>query len=180
MTLRSGPRVVLLVYLGVLYATLGVVRDITEGLRAAGLLRGAVAVAFAVVAAAVLVAVMRHPGGRTRRVLAVLAVSAAACAAAVWPMSSPEEKVHFLEYGAVALLADTAAPTAFRARARFAACALFTAAAGAVDEGIQALLPNRYADARDVALNAAAGLLALAALAALRWARSSHRPATGG
>jgi hypothetical protein len=42
---------------------------------------------------------------------------------------------------------------------------LFVAAAGWIDEGIQALLPSRYYDLRDVAFNAAAGLMALAAIA---------------
>ena len=48
---------------------------------------------------------------------------------------------------------------------RFIACALFVAAAGWIDEGIQALLPSRFYDLRDVAFNAAAGLMALGAIA---------------
>jgi VanZ family protein len=90
---------------------------------------------------------------------------AAAYAAVIYPMQSPEEKIHFIEYGGVAVLAHTAAPRDWSRRKRFLACALFVAAAGWIDEGIQALLPSRVYDLRDVAFNAAAGLMALGAVA---------------
>jgi VanZ family protein len=80
-------------------------------------------------------------------------------------MKSPEEKIHFIEYGGVAMLAHAASPRSWSQRKRFIACALFVAAAGWIDEGIQALLPSRYYDLRDVAFNAAAGLMALGAIA---------------
>ena len=40
-----------------------------------------------------------------------------------------------------------------------------------VDEGIQAILPTRVYDVRDVAFNAVAGLLAVSAMVALSWAQ---------
>ena len=46
-----------------------------------------------------------------------------------------------------------------------------TALLGWLDEGIQALLPNRVYDIRDVAFNALAGLMAIAASLALARAR---------
>jgi hypothetical protein len=50
-------------------------------------------------------------------------------------------------------------------------------AAGWIDELIQGLLPTRYYDLRDVAFNAAAGLLALLARYALAHERlGAHRP----
>jgi VanZ family protein len=46
-----------------------------------------------------------------------------------------------------------------------------TALLGWLDEGIQAVLPNRVYDIRDVGVNALAGLLAIAASLVLEWAR---------
>jgi len=52
---------------------------------------------------------------------------------------------------------------------------VLTVAAGWFDEGIQYLLPERYYDLRDVAFNAAAGALAVIALAGRERARSRDR-----
>jgi VanZ family protein len=91
-------------------------------------------------------------------------------------MSVLQERMHLLEYGVVAL----AFRAAFAGRSaahrggdrgpsiRAAVAALgATVAAGWLDEGIQALLPNRYYDIRDVGFNTLAGALALAVEAAL-------------
>jgi hypothetical protein len=154
-----------------IYGTLGVARALTERLRGAGLLRNAVALAFALAVVGLVVMIARDPLLRTWQAALALVLVAGAYVGVVWPMTSPEEKLHFIEYGAVALLADAAAPGRWPALRRFVAAALFTAAAGWVDEGIQALLPNRYYDLRDVGFNATAGLMALIALAGVRFAR---------
>jgi VanZ family protein len=158
-------RVILAVYLLTIYATLGVVRLVTNDLRDRGLLRISVVIAFALAAIAVLAFIVRDPRMRTRRTLLALLITAAVYTAVILPMQSPEEKIHFIEYGGVAALAHAAASRAWSKRKRFIACALFVAAAGWIDEGIQALLPSRYYDLRDVAFNATAGLLALTAIA---------------
>ena len=46
-----------------------------------------------------------------------------------------------------------------------------TALLGWLDEGIQALLPNRVYDAFDVFVNALSALMAIAASLAIAWAR---------
>jgi VanZ family protein len=56
---------------------------------------------------------------------------------------------------------------AYESFRRYWVALVFVAAAGWIDEGIQALLPSRYYDLRDVAFNAAAGALALLARYAL-------------
>ncbi|HYI10341.1 MAG TPA: VanZ family protein [Thermoanaerobaculia bacterium] len=155
-------RIALALYLLAIYATLGVVRTATNTLRDAGILRVSVAVAFVLAAATALWLIFRNPRNRTRRVVGVLAGVAAAYALVILPMKSPEEKIHFIQYGVVALLAYASIPDI---RRRYLSAAVFVAAAGWIDEGIQALLPSRYYDLRDVAFNAAAGLMALAALA---------------
>jgi VanZ family protein len=160
-----------------IYSTLYVARRITETIREAGLLRAAVATAFALAGLAVIVFLARNPTFRTPRTVFATLGLALVYALVVFPMNSPEEKLHFLEYGAVGVLAFFSAPVKWSERKRFAFAALFTLAAGWTDEGIQALLPNRYYDLRDVAFNAVAGVMALTSFAVLRWtARVNVRP----
>ncbi|MDP1829383.1 MAG: VanZ family protein [Archangium sp.] len=161
-------RILLALLLVGIYGTLSVARRITETIREAGLLRASVATAFGLAALALLIFLPRNPAlRRPRTILTTLAV-ALVYAAVVFPMSSPEEKLHFLEYGAVGVLAFFSAPMAWTATRRFGFAAFFTLAAGWTDEGIQALLPNRYYDLRDVGFNALAGVMALGAVALIR------------
>lgn len=158
-------RIALILLLATLYATLGVVRPIANALRDSGFMRVAVASCFAATAALLGWVIFRRAENRRPRVAISLACAGAVYALVILPLESPEEKIHFIQYGAVALLASAAAPREWSHRTRFVAAALFTAAAGWVDEGIQALLPSRFYDLRDVAFNASAGLIALAAAA---------------
>jgi len=151
-----------------LYSTLGVVRTLSNALRDANLLRVSVALVFAAVAGLVVVALVRSPALRRPRVLLSSLAVAALYGLVVWPMSSPEEKLHFVEYGAVAVLAFFSTPPRWREWQRLGGAALFAGAAGWVDEGLQALLPSRYYDLRDVGFNALAGVMALGALAVVR------------
>lgn len=170
-------RVVLAFYLLAIYLTLGSVRTVTNVLRDRGLLRGSVALAFVIAAAFMLTIIFRDRRRRTPRVALALLASAIVYAAAIVPMQSPEEKIHFIQYGVVALLAFASTPPHWSMRKRYVASALFVLAAGWVDEGIQAWLPTRHYDLRDVAFNAAAGVLALITLFFVRErAVGSRRP----
>jgi hypothetical protein len=166
----------LAVYLAAIYCTLGIIRPFTNFLRDHYALRPTVALLFAQTALVALIAVFRQPRLRTWRVAGALALTGAGYAAAIYPMDSPEEKVHFIEYGVVALLVDASSPAEWSGRKRFLLSALFVLAAGWIDEGIQAILPDRYYDLRDVFFDAAAGVMALAALALVR--RLTARPET--
>lgn len=166
-------------YLGLLlafiYSTLGVARSVTNALRDAGYLRYSVAAAFGLALLLVGVQLVRVRPKLSWSSWGVLALSALVYAAVVSSMESPEERLHLLEYGLVALLAERAMPKRLSGARRLGAAAAFTAAAGWCDELIQALLPSRYYDLRDVGFNALAGALALGALAAFRLTRP--RPA---
>ena len=164
MSLRTA-RVALAVVLAAIYTTLGVVRTITNFLRDHGLLRVSVVAAFVIAGAVVCWWILRNARNRSRRVLRTTLLVGLAYAVVIVPMKSPEEKIHFIEYGIVAVLAHAAAPRKWSRGKRFIACLLFVAAAGWIDEGIQGLLPSRVYDLRDVAFNAAAGLMALGAVA---------------
>ena len=167
MTPRTA-RIALGVLLLCIYSTLYVARTISNALRDAGYLRAAVAVAFVLSAIGVLVFVFRTPALRNPRTIFASVGVALVYATIVFPMSSPEEKLHFLEYGAVGVLAFFAMPPNWVTPKRFAAAVLVTLAAGWLDEGIQALLPNRHYDLRDVGFNVLAGAMALTSFALVR------------
>lgn len=90
-----------------------------------------------------------------------------------------QERIHFVLYGLVAGLACEA----LRERWGYggagwpaaAVAALLAGAAGWIDEGIQAAMPNRVYDLRDVGFNALAGALAAFTMAARRTLRGLPR-----
>lgn len=184
----------------VTWATLYWARFASEWFRARGWLT-AVLVGIFVASALAVVAAIAVRSARARSwprpaEIVVLALFAGLYAAAVLPLiGRPEEALHFVQYGAVGGFAYAALAESRRRLAEEGAAGLLaprpapavaaflaTAAAGWIDEGIQHLLPNRYYDLRDVAFNAAAGALAIAAVVSLRWARRggiSPPPAPG-
>lgn len=193
MPLFASPRerrlwVFALVWLAAVYASLDYVRAPTEYLRERNLLRLSVALLFLVAAAWILRAILRRRP--RRREIAALAVCGLAFLAAFLLTERAEERVHFLQYGIFAGLVYGALLER-RARrqevaftrpgiARFWPAPLAMALAGLAgwgDEGIQALLPERVYDLRDVALNFAAGVLTVTAMAVLAAARNRDRAA---
>ncbi len=167
MTQRTARLALTLLLLGI-YSTLYVARRITETIREAGLLRAMVATAFVLAGLAVVTLLVRNPALRKPRTVVLTLLAVCIYAAVIWPMSSPEEKLHFLEYGAVGVLAFLSTRADWKTWQRFCFAAVFTLAAGWLDEGIQALLPNRYYDLRDVGFNALAGVMALSVFVSLR------------
>lgn len=146
----------------------------------------AVALAVAAVLAAALVRI-RH--ARAVRYAVILAAVSAAIAYALATRSGiPEvdvvERVHFIEYGAIAFLFYLA----FRPLgdpAIFVLPVLAALTVGTLDEWLQWFIPNRVGEARDVFLNLVAIVCGLAFGAALdpppgftrRWHRRSRRAA---
>lgn len=150
---QKAARWALGLWLGLIYSTLGVVRFVVDRLRADGWLVITVAALFAVAFVACAVIIAR----KAPRALVTLALIGCVYAAIVANMASPEERTHLLQYGVVGLLS-------YVSFGRYTYALVFTAAAGWVDEGIQALLPTRHYDLRDVGFNALAGALACASL----------------
>ena len=151
-----------------IYSTLYVARTVTNFLRDAGVLRVSVGIAFTLAALAVIALVLRNAEIRKPRTMLLMLWAAGLYGAVVFPMESPEEKLHFIEYGCVGVLAFLSMPATWTDARRFVFAVLFTLGAGWVDEGIQALLPNRHYDLRDVGFNALAGAMALTLFTALR------------
>ena len=161
-----------------IYSTLYYVRGPIEFLRERNLLRFTVAAVFLLTAATVTFFLLRRRPGR--RALAVLGVSAVVYLVLFMMMERAEEKLHFIEYGVLAgvfyaALLERAHRSRGSTRGQWTwwpapLAILLTSAFGWGDEGIQAVLPNRVYELRDVGLNVAAAIVAVAAIEAWRWA----------
>jgi hypothetical protein len=79
--------------------------------------------------------------------------------------SSPEEAVHFIQYGILAILIYRALTHRISDNGIYIASALIAIAIGIIDEAIQWLTPDRYWGLNDIWLNTFAASLTLLALA---------------
>lgn len=168
-----------LVVVVAIYSTLGLTPTLADELRNRDLLdiafvSGAVAIAAAIVALGLRV----RPRGADIGI--ALGVGAAYLLVFV-RMALPEERTHLIEYGVVAVFVHEALTERTRHGRQVPVPALVavvvTALLGTLDECIQAVLPNRVFDPRDIMVNAAAGLMAIVASLAL--ARARRRASTG-
>lgn len=166
-----------------IYATLGLVRQVTNALRDRGLLRTTVAAVFALVVVTVLTYLVRRRA--PRRVWLALPLIAAGYALVYnFAVVAPEERVHLVQYGLLALLVflalsarATASPSPASLSRRWVTAFVVTSALGWLDEIFQGIHPERVYDLRDVGLNAISAALALTALAVLEVA-TRNRAAT--
>lgn len=136
-------------------------RGINNALRSHNLLTLTVTIGMLLSAAAVAVVLVRlrrvglmewRQWRLTSLLLALLVV-----AAQLWPR--PEERWHVVQYGLLGVLVWGAIRLSRWQRPVVAA--LVVSACGWMDEGVQAFIPERVYDPRDVVLNAAAGASAI-------------------
>lgn len=163
-----------LVVVMTIYSTLGLAATLSGILRDQDLIGGAGFVGMLLIVAAVVVQGLKRRPGAVEIVI-VLGVAAVYLMLAVRLTASPEERTHLFEYGVVALLIYEAlterASNGRRVPARALLAIGATALLGAIDEGIQALIPSRVFDPIDMGVNALAGLVAVSGSVALAWAR---------
>ena len=157
-----------------IYSTLGLAGTLAEVLRERNLLPASLLfLLFLLVAAIVGSGLKRRPG--RREVWVALGITAVYGLAVLRMSGSPEERTHLFEYGIVAVLIYHALSERSQngrwVRAPAALALVVTALLGWLDEGIQALLPNRVYDIFDVFVNALSALMAIAASLAIAWAR---------
>ena len=181
MTLFSSKRerrlwLWVLVVMVAIYATLGLAQTLAETLRERGLLDISIGLfilcMFLVAVTVVTQGLKVRPGGAE---VAVGVGVAAAYLLVLTRMTVPTERSHLIEYGVVGVLIYEAL-TERKSQGRRVPlppvlAVLVTVALGALDEGIQWLLPNRVFDPVDILFNTLAGTIAVAASAALAWAR---------
>ena len=165
-----------LAVMAAIYATLGLAQTLAETLRERGLLDvsiGLFLLCMFLVAATVLTQGLKvRPGGAE---VAVIISVATAYLLVFTRMTVPTERSHLIEYGVVGILIFEAlterASHGRRVPLPPLLAVLATAALGVLDEGIQAILPNRVFDPVDILFNTLAGTMAVAASVALAWAR---------
>lgn len=155
-------------WVAVIYTTIPFVRVFREWFVARWdpLLIGiGVAAALVVAAAVTVVGLSKKPGGLTRARAAWVTVVAVVLLLWTYHLRhSPEEAVHFLEYGVLAVLVHRALRPTMPDATIYLAGALVGLLIGTVDEVIQWFSPNRYWDWRDIVLNGGAGALVQLAL----------------
>jgi hypothetical protein len=110
---------------------------------------------------------------------AVLALSAVGYVVAFsWLRAQRLERTHLPEYGVAAWLSWRAIePVVPGALASYATAAAMAAAIGYGDELLQRVVPGRYYDLRDVAMNALGAVLGVLVLAAARAGKARHKAA---
>ncbi len=157
-----------------IYSTLGVAGTLAGALLERGLLDDSFMLGMLLVAGAVFTQRVKTRPGWSE--LGVWLGVAAVYLMVFLRMGIPAaERTHLIEYGVVAaFIYEALTERASRGR-RVPAPALLavlaTAVAGAIDECIQAVLPNRVFDPVDIVFNVLAGVMAVAASVALGWGR---------
>ena len=170
-----------LVVMVAIYLTLGLAQTLAETLEERGLLDislGLFLLCMFLVGVTVLTQGLRVRPGGAEVTVAIGVV--AAYLLVLTRMTVPTERSHLIEYGVVGVLIYEALTERKRHGRRVplppVLAVLFTAALGALDEGIQWALPNRVFDPVDILFNLLAGTMAVAASAALTWARRRTGP----
>lgn len=156
-----------------IYSTLGLARTLAGSLRDRGLLNASFVFAMILVAATIMTQGLKRRPGKTE-IMVGLGVAAAYLLVFV-RMAIPEERTHLIEYGVLAIFIHEAlmerASQGRRVPRPALIAVLTTALIGIFDECIQAVLPNRVFDVRDILFNVVAAVMAVATSAALAWAR---------
>jgi hypothetical protein len=130
----------------------------------------------AVGGAAILMRGLRRRGAPGWAYATLAAAAVAYAVAFAWLRAQRLERTHLPEYGIVAWLAWRALEPVVPGRvAPYAAAAVLGAAIGWGDELLQGVLPGRYYDLRDVAMNALGSTLAVVVLAAVSAGSSARR-----
>jgi len=150
-------------YVGLVFAMVPVAKDVVLTLRNSNLLGAAVTVLYGGAVALVVYHVffdLRHADWIALLVIGALIT---VIAGALLGLSIPEERVHFLQYGAMSLLARAALDRGRAETALFtvAIAGVLTAALGLLEECFQGVLASRSFDWRDVGMNVTGALIAL-------------------
>ena len=161
----------------VVYLTLGVVRDLLQPLEASGwgpwlFLSGCLLVLVFVLTQGMTTL------PRWSEIVTGMAI-AAVYGFILMSIAKPEERMHLIIYGVVALLIYAAllerSASGQKVFAIPVVVVMVTTVLGLIDECLQLALPDRVFDVRDILFDALAAALAVAANASLRWARGLLR-----
>ena len=165
-----------LIAVATIYFTLGLTRRVAWALRDNDLLTITFVAGMVLVAATVAAHAVRRRAGQAE--IIVWFGIAAVYVMLFARIGLVEERTHLIEYGVVAVFVFEALSERFGSNPRRAAvlAVVVTSLIGWLDEGIQAILPNRVYDIRDVGFNAGAAVVAVLASLAIGWAERRARP----
>ena len=163
-----------LVVVVTIYATLGLTGTLAGLLRESGLLEASSFLfGMLLVGAAIFTQRVKTRPGWSE--LGVWLGVAAAYLMVFVRMASPVERSHLIEYGVVAVFVHEAlierSGRGGRVWLPAVVAVVVTVLLGWLDEGIQAILPNRVYDIQDVVFNTLAAVMAVAARVAIAWVR---------
>ena len=152
-------------YVGFIYSALGVIRIFTNFLRNLGVLNLAVVSGYILVFGICLLLMVRsRTSDWWRYVLLIFALSSYYFLSEA--LKSPEEKVHFFEYGLVGILFLGALECHFGKKwISYLGAFILGSLAGWLDEIIQKFVPGRYYDVKDILINIESVVLGLLVLA---------------
>lgn len=159
-----------LVWTAIVYASIPLARTIQAGVESSVGVVAFTAVTLVAIAlgatAVVRVAWHARPEHRAFRLVALACITAVFAFLTLRLRDSPEEALHFVQYGilAVLVLRAVSARTESRNPSAYLSAAAVCVLIGAGDEVIQWLVPERFFDFRDIGLNAVAALGVLAAI----------------
>ena len=154
-------------YVALLLASVPYARDIVVGLREHHLLSTSVTLLYFVAVVGLVYHVVFDVQLSDRIAFLALALLALVTGSLILGLAVPEERIHFLQYGLLALLCRRALAWRLQPLGQLLGAVALASAAGVVDELLQGLTPGRVCDGRDMALNAVAAFLAIAAEEAL-------------
>lgn len=162
---RERRWVALGAYVGVVFVTVPFTRQVVLALRNNDLLGATVTGSYAVAVAGVVHYVLFNRRLADWMAFAVVAALLCIVTVLLLGLAIPEERVHFLQYGLMALLARSALArgtdaSPHAARHLLSSLAL-TSTLGLLEECLQGVVPRRVFDWRDVTMNAGAALTAL-------------------
>ena len=157
-----------------IYATLGLARSLSGILGGLGLPEITFSVGMLLVLGTIIVYGLRTRPGR--REIAVALGVIATYLLMFARMGTAAERTHLMEYGIVAILVHAAlterAGNGYSVFRPAVLAIIITCVLGVLDESVQYFLPNRVFDLRDMLVNVLAATMAIAAVSALRAART--------
>lgn len=150
-------------YVAILLASVPYARNIVVGLREQHLLGTSVTLLYFVAIVGVVYHVVFDVRLSDRIAFFALVLLTLVTGSLVLGLAVPEERIHFLQYGLLAILCRKALANHVSPRGQVLGAMVLASLAGIVDELLQGLTPERVCDPRDMALNAVAAFLALVA-----------------
>ncbi|MCK5707312.1 MAG: VanZ family protein [Candidatus Aureabacteria bacterium] len=136
-------------------------RDISNAFRKAGFLTITIYSGFAISTVFIILYIKKNPHFFNVRSAAGLLFLTFLLASLLKTTETIEEKFHFLEFGILALIVRKSASWNFPVKLQYTTAIIVTSLIGVLDELFQLILPSRFFDLRDIALNMISGIIAI-------------------